>query len=73
MIGSIITSTQAYGIPGRDVADIICTIRDVVNHMKNEGGIVLSLDFKKAFDKVEQFSATDFGEVWFWANICILE
>lgn len=53
VIGSIIESTQAYGIPGRDIADVICTIRDVVNQMKNEGGIVLSLDFNKAFDRVE--------------------
>lgn len=53
VIGSIIAPTQAYSIPGRDIADIISTIRDVVSYMKEEGGILLSVDLNKAFDRVE--------------------
>lgn len=53
VIGSIVAPTQAYSIPGRDIGDIISTIRDVVFYMKKEGGILLSLDLNKAFDRVE--------------------
>lgn len=50
---TIISTTQSYGVPGRDIADAISTIRDVTEHMKKEQGIVLSLDLNKAFDRVE--------------------
>ena len=55
VLGSIISSTQAYSVPGRDIADIICTMRDVIHHMNNdgEGGFVLNIDLNKAFDRVE--------------------
>lgn len=55
VIGSIIAPNQAYSIPGRDITDTICTIRDVVGSMGNdqEGGVVLCVDLNKAFDRVE--------------------
>ena len=53
VVGSIVSATQAYGIPGRDIADTIGSVRDVVRFMTEEGGIVLSVDFNKAFDRVE--------------------
>ena len=53
VVGTIVSSTQTYSIPGRDIADTIGSVRDVVRHMKEEGGVVLSVDFNKAFDRVE--------------------
>ena len=55
VLGSIISPTQAYSVPGRDIADIICTMRDVIHYMNNdgEGGFVLNVDLNKAFDRVE--------------------
>ncbi len=53
VLGSVISPTQAYSVPGRDIADTVCTIQDVIRHMEEEGGIVLSLDLNKAFDRVE--------------------
>lgn len=52
---SIIKTNQAYGVKGRDIADITMSIRDTIWYMKekNEDGYVISLDFEKAFDRVE--------------------
>ena len=54
VIGTVVGSTQAYSIPGRDIADTISSIRDTITHMKgNKIGIVASLDLNKAFDRVD--------------------
>ena len=55
VLASIIEPTQAYSVPGREVSDTVRTISDVIEWMKTDGqgGIVLSLDFNKAFDRVE--------------------
>ena len=54
VIGTVVGSTQAYSIPGRDIADTISSIRDTITHMKgNNIGIVASLDLNKAFDRVD--------------------
>lgn len=56
VVGTIISPTQTYSIPGREITDTICAIRDVVHRMEKEGQrrIVLSIDFcSKAFDRVE--------------------
>lgn len=55
VLGTIISPTQAYSVPGREITDTICTIRDVVDRMKDidEGGILLNIDLNKAFDRVE--------------------
>ncbi len=55
MIGSRVQLTQSYSIPGRDVADTIGTVRDVMEYMKRDkkGGIILGIDWNKAFDRVE--------------------
>jgi len=52
---SIIKTNQAYGVKGRDIADTTMSIRDTIWYMKekNENGYVISLDFEKAFDRVE--------------------
>lgn len=55
VIGGIVKPTQSYSIPGRDIADTTGTIGDVIEYMKREkeGGIVLGIDWNKAFDRVE--------------------
>lgn len=55
VVGSIISNTQGYSIPERDITDTICSVRDVVGHMnkEDEGGVLLSVDLNKAFDRVE--------------------
>ena len=54
VIGTVVGSTQAYSIPGRDIADTISSIRDTIIHMKrNSGGVIASLDLNKAFDRVD--------------------
>ncbi len=55
VVGSIVSPSQAYSIKGRDITDTICTIRDVVEGMGKDGkgGLVLSIDLNKAFDRVE--------------------
>ncbi len=52
---SIISPSQAYSIPGRDITDTVCTIRNVVDSMEKdgEGGLILCMDLNKAFDRVE--------------------
>ena len=54
VIGTVVGNTQAYSIPGRDIADTVSSIRDTIQHMKAQNtGIVLSLDLNKAFDRVD--------------------
>lgn len=52
----IIETNQAYGVKGRDIADITSSIRDIVGYIKEKGksAYVISMDFEKAFDRVEQ-------------------
>lgn len=53
VIGSLIDFSQTYSIPGRDISDTICTIRDLIREMNSQGGIFLGVDLNKAFDRVE--------------------
>lgn len=55
VIGDIIKMSQSYSIPGRDIADTIATVRDIIEFMKRDGvgGVVLGIDWNKAFDRVE--------------------
>ncbi len=55
VIRDIIQTTQSYSEPGSDIADTIGTIRDVIEYMKRDGkgGIVLRIDWNKAFDRVK--------------------
>ncbi len=44
-----------YGVKGRDIADTTISIKDMIRciHGKNKEGFIISLDFEKAFDRVE--------------------
>ena len=54
VIGSIVQKDQTCGIPGRSITDNLHLIRNVVDYVnqKNLRLVLLSLDFKKAFDNV---------------------
>lgn len=51
----ILSPSQTYCVKWRDIADTVCSIRDVVDLMREQprGGYVLKLDQEKAFDRVE--------------------
>ncbi len=52
---SIIDTNQTYSVKGRDIADITSSIRDIIGYIKEKenNAYVISLDFEKAFDRVE--------------------
>ncbi|KAK2875114.1 hypothetical protein Q8A73_024325 [Channa argus] len=52
VIGSIIGPTQTYSIPGRDIADCILSTKLSFENLMMTGGIYLSVDLEKAFDRV---------------------
>lgn len=51
----IIKTNQAYGVQGRDIADTTFSIKDSLRYINEKGkdGFLISLDFEKAFDRVE--------------------
>ncbi len=55
VLPTIISTTQAYGVQGKDILDTVQSIRDAMFYMreKNKGGHLISLDLEKAFDRVE--------------------
>lgn len=53
VIGSVIHPSQAYSVPGRDISDTVLSLRYVLRQMHATGGIHVSVDFNKAFDRVE--------------------
>lgn len=52
---SIIKTNQVYGVKGRDIADTTISIKDTIRYMneKKKRVFLISLDFEKAFDRVE--------------------
>ena len=54
VIGSVINSCQTCCIPGRDIADTICSLRDAMCYAERENieSYFLKLDQMKAFDRV---------------------
>lgn len=53
VIGTVVNVNQAYGIPGRDIADTILSLQYFIDKMCKTSGVLISLDFNKAFDRVE--------------------
>lgn len=53
VIGSVIHPSQAYSVPGRDISDTVLSLRYLLRQMHATGGIHVSVDFNKAFDRVE--------------------
>lgn len=51
----LIKSNQAYAIKGRDIADVTMSIKSTIDYIqeKKMNGFLISVDFEKAFDRVE--------------------
>lgn len=51
---NIVSNSQTCCIPGRDIADTIASIRDVINLVEDENieGYIVKFDQEKAFDRV---------------------
>ena len=56
VIDKIVDPNQVGFIKGRRVADIIRTIDDITEYLKNENkpGVLMAIDFKKAFDSISK-------------------
>lgn len=54
VLSRIISIFQTCCIPGRDIADAIASIRDIIDIIESEGleGYIVKMDQEKAFDKV---------------------
>lgn len=66
---NIIETNQAYGVKGKDIADVTSSIRDIVGYIKEEekSAYVISMDFEKAFDRVERgFLFAVLKGIWVW-------
>lgn len=50
---TIIGHSQSYGMKGRDIADNILSTRCAIGAMADGGGVMLSVDLQKAFDRVD--------------------
>uniref|UniRef100_A0A3P9PCI2 Reverse transcriptase domain-containing protein n=1 Tax=Poecilia reticulata TaxID=8081 RepID=A0A3P9PCI2_POERE len=53
VIGTLISSSQAYGIPQRNISDTVLSINHIIQSMVSSQGIFLNIDFSKAFNRVE--------------------
>jgi len=53
--GRIISGNQTAFIPGRNILDGVVILQEVLHELrvKNQRGVVLKLDFEKAYDRVE--------------------
>uniref|UniRef100_A0A3Q2CLN8 Reverse transcriptase domain-containing protein n=1 Tax=Cyprinodon variegatus TaxID=28743 RepID=A0A3Q2CLN8_CYPVA len=53
VMSSIISPSQAYGIPQRNISNTILLLNYTIKTMSDSQGILFSVDFSKAFDRVE--------------------
>ena len=55
MLGKIISDNQSAFIGGRQILDGVMLTNEIINSLKkcNQAGVVLKLDFKKAYDCVD--------------------
>ena len=55
ILGSVISPEQTCGIPGRDIADNIHSLRDIIDLSNNfDETYIVTIDQEKAFDRVSQ-------------------
>lgn len=55
IINELVSPTQAYAIPCKDISDTSMSIRDTIHFINKDcqDGILLNLDLNKAFDRVD--------------------
>jgi hypothetical protein len=75
--GRIISPTQTTFILGRNILEGVVVLHETIHeiHRKKMGGVVLKLDFKKAYNKVnwdflfQTLRMKDFSTKWcYWIN-----
>ena len=80
VIDSIVSKDQSSYIPGRDISNNIRIIDDIVEYLrlKNKPGLLLAIDFSKAFDSISRkfmktaFQKFGFGEDFIrWVDILL--
>ena len=54
---SSLISLNKRGVPGKDIADNIMSVRDVIDYIdvSNQEGFLIKIDQEKAFDRVSSF------------------
>ena len=76
----VISESQTAFIPGRNILDGAVMVHEVLHHLKvwNRRGVVLKLDFEKAYDKVswsflrEALSKKGFPDKWIaWVMLAL--
>ncbi|XP_028055291.1 uncharacterized protein LOC114259471 [Camellia sinensis] len=76
VIPKVVSNVQSAFLKGRNVLDGVLIANEVVDlwKKKHEKGVILKIDFKKAYDSVNWgfFVAYDEG-LWFWGWICQLD
>ena len=72
MASRVISKNQRTFIPGRNILDGVVILHEVLHslHVKKEKGIILKLDFEKAYDRVswsfleEVLRSRNFSHTW---------
>ena len=79
-MSSLIQPSQSAFVEGRQIMDSILIANEVIDSMKKstKGGLILKLDFEKAFDSVDWnflisiMKLMGFGQRWIsWIQTCI--
>ena len=69
VIGSLIYPNQSGFIKGRFIGEGIRFVENLIKYLENTGetGLLLQLDFEKAFDSVEwTFLIATLEKIWIW-------
>jgi hypothetical protein len=55
VVESVISSTQTAFIPGRNILEGVVMLHEIMHELrkKKHRGVILKLDFEKAYDKVQ--------------------
>jgi hypothetical protein len=55
VVESVISSTQTTFIPGRNILEGVVMLHEIMHELrkKKHRGVILKLDFEKAYDKVQ--------------------
>ncbi|KAK2648319.1 hypothetical protein Ddye_015808 [Dipteronia dyeriana] len=81
VLDSVVGESQMVFIKNRQILDSFIIADEIIHHWKKsyEEGLLLKLDFKKAYDSVDHVFIDDilsemgFGERWrFWMKCCII-
>ena len=69
VLPKIVSENQSCCIVGKDIADTICNVRDIIDlvNMDNLEGYIVKLDQEKAFDRVShEYMFAAVKKIWIW-------